>query len=440
MLVYLIPLILLLGYSAITMERWLSVNKAALALLTGVAVWLLYLSVPELVSWPPHEVPDIRAERESISERAIVTSTGEIAEIIFFLMAALTIVELINGNGGFDFISRLIRTRSRKKLIWVFGLTSFFLSALLDNLTVTIIMVALSQSLVANEEKFRWKVASVILISANAGGVWSPIGDVTTIMLWVDGKLSTGHLFGALFIPSFVAAVVPLIILSPGTRGLIDEPQPESMMLKGALGQSGSVFAIGVLGLLTVPMLRGLTDLPPFLGMQLALALLWIYVDVTFKAYQVDFGPQLQGHQAIRRIDMPTILFFLGILLAVDGMEATGHFGALARWLKAKVGDVFLINGVIGVLSAIVDNVPLVAASVEAFGDSQEEVFDKDGAFWTFLAYSAGTGGSLTIIGSAAGVAAMGLEQISFGWYLKKMAPLALAGFLSGALMFISVN
>ena len=366
----------------------------------------------------------------------------EISSILFFLLGAMTIVELVDAHNGFAVITDRIKTSNKVKLMWILSLLTFFFSAVLDNLTTSIVMVSLLRKLIDDKET-RWIFAGIVIIAANAGGAWSPIGDITTTMLWIGNQLTSDVIITNLIVPSLACLVVPLGIMSVTMKGEVkrpdikrDEKDPTTP------GERKLVFFMGVAGLLFVPVFKTVTHLPPFMGMMLSLGMMWVITEIIHRSKNHEDRDQLSVIGVLRKIDAASVLFFLGILLAVASLQEIGHLITAASWLRDAMGDVYAINVVIGFLSAIVDNVPLVAASMgmydiaPAASAGWEGYFVQNGIFWQFLAYCAGTGGSALIIGSAAGVAVMGLERIDFVWYLKKISLLAIAGYLAGAGVF----
>ncbi|HEX8517952.1 MAG TPA: sodium:proton antiporter NhaD [Bacteroidia bacterium] len=422
----LIGIVFILGYFAITFEHKLQVNKAAIAILTGVLCWTIYvLSTGESVT--VSHVPE-----------ALAHHLGDISAILFFLLGAMTIVELIDAHDGFDIITDYIKTRKKRTLLWIIALLSFFLSAILDNLTTAIVMVALLDKLLYEKED-KWFFAGVVIIGANAGGAWSPIGDVTTTMLWIGGQITSPNIIARLFLPSLTCLLVPLIFISLRMKGefekktIIIDPGKHKTSVK----HQYIIFFSGLAVLLFVPVFKTITHLPPYMGILLGLGILWILSEIIHKDKDEADKDIYSVVHALRKIDVPSILFFLGILLSVAALEATGVLRQCAAFLDHGLKDINLIVLSIGLLSAIVDNVPLVAA---AQGMYDLSIYPTDHYFWEFLAYTAGTGGSVLIIGSAAGVAAMGMEKIDFFWYLKKISWLALIGYFSGALIYIFLN
>ncbi len=468
-MVTIILLFFLLGYLMIALEHPLKINKAASALLTGTVLWVLYMSVapslpyvvsgdafqhfiksPDMVALPlPEQVKNF------ILSHQIVESLGEICSTLIFLVGAMVTVELIDVHGGFVFITNRIKTRQKRNLLILITVLTFFMSAVLDNLTTAIVMTMLIRKMI-NDQHTRWMFCSMIIIAANSGGAWSPIGDVTTIMLWVKGNISAGSIIPALILPSMVSTMVPLLLMLRNMSGEVEAPELKARIEKeGRLGQCErfTIFVLGILALLFVPVFKMQTHLPPFMGILFGVSLLWIFTDVLYyRKRTMDENLKYRMERVVHRIDGGTLLFFLGILLAVDVLRYTGILNAFSEWLDLNVGNVYAVNLIIGALSSIVDNVPLVAGAIGMYPVATEMMvansanaaymmnFMQDGTFWQFLAYCAGVGGSMLIIGSAAGVVVMGLEKINFIWYLKRISPLALAGYLSGALVYIFQN
>lgn len=416
-----IILVFVLGYIGIAFEHSIRINKAATALVTGVLCWTIYILF----------TPD----KEVVSEQ-LAHHLSTHSQILFFLMGAMTIVELIDAHEGFEVITKRIKTTDKHKIIWIIALVSFFLSAVLDNLTATIVMVSLVRKLVAGK-KDRWMLAGLIVIAANAGGAWSPIGDVSTTMLWIGGQISAGNIILKLILPSLVCLLIPLLLFRFVFKGQIKKPiqTVEAEGISKTTGKERSiVFFTGLIFLLFVPVFKTITHLPPFMGILLGLGLMWMITETIHSEKDEEDRRKFSVAFALRKIDSSTILFFLGILLAVSALESTGQLKQVSLWMDDNLKDLNLIAGSIGLLSAIVDNVPLVAATQGMYSLNE---FPTDHYFWEFLAYATGTGGSVLIIGSAAGVAAMGIEKIDFIWYLKKISWLALIGFLSGAAVYI---
>lgn len=424
------------GYVFIALEHVVKVDKAASALITGVVCWTLMISSGE--TFFSHELSG-SGILEHIDE-SLLHHLGEIAEILFFLMAAMTIVELIDSHQGFNLVTNNIRTTHKVKLMWVVCIITFFLSALLDNLTTTIVMATLLRKLI-KERSDLWFYGGMVVIAANAGGAWSPIGDVTTIMLWIGGKISAVSIIVQLILPSLLCLLIPLLILSFTMKGHLEKPEVKksASTYKAEVTdfEQKLVFSMGILGLLFVPVFKNLTHLPPFMGMLGSLSVLWIATEILHRKKSHEEAEGLTVADIIRRIDTPSILFFLGILLAVAGLQTTGILLDFAQVIDRHLGNIYLINLSIGLLSAIVDNVPLVAG---AMGMYSMDVYPQDHRFWELLAYCAGTGGSVLIIGSAAGVAMMGLMRIDFIWYLKRVSLLALLGYLGGLLWMYLIS
>lgn len=452
----LMAVIFVLGYTGIALEHPLKIDKAATALLTGVLLWTIYVFGAEtILPNSPHwhefllQNPDGNYS-DFIAEHEIPHHLGEMAQILFFLLGAMTIVEMIDTHEGFKIITDRIRTTSSVKLMWILSFITFFLSAVLDNLTTTIVMVALLRKLMAKQQD-RWFMAGLVILSANSGGAWSPIGDVTTIMLWIGGEITALRIILDIFLASLASIVVPLIIVTVFyPKKQIEKPvyDPKVDLSNETISdfERKLMLILGVGFLLFVPVFKTFTHLPPYLGMLFGLSIIWIVTEILHKRRAKGMRAQFIVSRVLRRVDTPTVLFFLGILTAVTALQSAGHLTLLARSLDSiPLEDhhkIFFIDIAIGFLSAIVDNVPLVAAAMGMYPISLPDstgyltYFMTDGQFWELLAYTAGTGGSMLIIGSAAGVAAMGLEKIDFIWYLKRISLLALAGYLSGALVY----
>ena len=412
--------VFVLGYIFITLEHIVSVDKASTALVTGVVCWaLIALGM---------NIPDFKYQLHE--------HVGHISEILFFLLGAMTIVELVDNHKGFKIITDRITTNRRVKLLWILSIVAFFFSAVLDNLTAAIVMGALL-SKIMKEKNDLWFFGGMIIIAANAGGAWSPIGDVTTIMLWIKGKVTAVNIIQSTIIPSIICMVVPLLYASLKLKGnvLMNDIRIEDDEVT-SYNERNFIFFLGVLGLLFVPIFKLITDLPPYMGMLLSLGVIWIVTEILHRNKIYETRKKLTVIGAIKKIDIPTIFFFLGILLAVHGLQTIGTLDNVASYLKSTFnGDIFIINFIIGLLSAVVDNVPLVAGAIEMY---PKEITDS--SFWEFLAYCAGTGGSVLIIGSAAGVAIMGILKIDFFWYLRRITFLAFIGYASGALSYWALN
>ncbi len=421
-----IPLIIsvfVLGYAAIAFEHNLKINKTAAALITGVVTWVIYI---------------ISQSNIDLVNAELLRHLGDISSILFFLMGAMTIVELIDSYNGFEVITEKITATNKKSLLWIIGLITFFLSAVLDNLTSTIVIVSLLRKLIKDHDE-RLFFVGIVVIAANAGGAWSPIGDVTTTMLWIGGQISAFSIMARLITPSLISLIVPLGVLSITMKGKVERPflATESYQQLSRKQQS-TIFILGLGMLIMVPVFKTLTHLPPFMGMMLGVGILWTVTDLMHKKH---VGEKTENGEkgrtlidVLTRIDLPSILFFLGILLAVASLEVSGVLHSLAQLLNEKIGDLNSIVLSIGLASAVVDNVPLVAAAQGMYSIAD---YPMDHYLWEFLAYCAGTGGSILIIGSAAGVAAMGMEKINFFWYIKKISWIALIGYFAGAFFYI---
>lgn len=443
---YFIILLFVVGYCFIALEHPLKINKTASALILGILIWVLYILSGEGIYDIPNFAGDFNQYKlanpqsttpfiDFISQYELIHHLGSIAEILFFLMGAMTIVELIDSYQGFRIITDRIKTRNNIALLWMISFITFFLSAVLDNLTTAIVMVALLRKLIS-DQKERWFYAGMVIIAANAGGAWSPIGDVTTIMLWIANKISAGQIIMQTFVASLVSMVVPLIAVSffMKKKNHEDTPKVKEELLPIPTWQRNLIFCLGIGILLFVPIFKTLTHLKPYMGVLLGLGLLWIITDI-MKRKSSNKSYYCGICETLTKIDIPSILFFLGILLAVAGLQSIGHLSMLATGLDSTFdGNYYLINLVIGICSSIVDNVPLVAASMGMYD------FPLNDMFWMFLAYCAGTGGSILIIGSAAGVAVMGMEKIDFIWYFKKITPYALLGYFAGGGIFILMD
>ena len=469
--------IFVLGYVAIALEHPIKIEKAASALLLGSILWALYALFSEKLlalgfspSWeelkfsaqsiiqnikpsmhadqfatsPFRETVDLANNTHAFVKEELAHHLVEIAEILFFLFGAMTIVEVVDQHQGFTVITDKITTTNQVKLMWIIGFITFFMSSVLDNLTTTIVMIALLRKLISDKHT-RWLFASMIVIAANAGGAWSPIGDVTTIMLWIGGQVTTVNIMMKVIIPSLINMIVPLTILSFMLKG--DVKRPERAQHTSDITTPGErlfILILGVSALLFVPVFKTITHLPPYVGMLFGLSILWIVSEIMHRNKEEEIRKKLTIFYVVKRVDTPTIFFFLGILSAVAALQSVGQLSLLAGWLNEKLGNIYLINLAIGGISAVVDNVPLVAGSMGMYNIVSPDMlrvaadpvyagfFVQDGLFWELLAYCAGTGGSMLIIGSAAGVAAMGLERIDFIWYMKRISLLALSGYLAG--------
>lgn len=413
-MVTLILILFIAGYTLIAFENKLHINKSGVAVFTGIILWVIYNA-----GWD-----------KTLVESGLSHHIEEIAGILFFLMGAMTIVEIIDQHDGFTMITGRVHTKSKIKLLWIIGVITFFMSALLDNLTTAIVMTTIIRKMLP-EKKERLFFAGIIIIAANSGGAWSPIGDVTTTMLWIGGKLTELQIIKTLFLPSLISLLIPLLYVTFFQRKMISGDLPS--LKKSRLGKENKlIFFCGTGGLILVPVFKMLTGLPPYIGIMLVLGLLWIIADLIHRRKDEEVKSAYSTANAIRRIDMPSILFFLGILMAVAVLQETGILKVFTIWLDRTIGNQDLIVILIGILSAVVDNVPLVAASMGMYD------FPVDHKVWEFIAYCAGTGGSILIIGSAAGVAAMGIEKIDFIWYLRKISFIAFIGYLAGALVYLA--
>ncbi|MBX2841463.1 MAG: sodium:proton antiporter NhaD [Flammeovirgaceae bacterium] len=421
-----------LGYLAIVFEHNIHVNKAAPALITGILCWTFYIMMTDKPATEVHgELHEYIAE---------------VASVLFFLIGAMTIVELIDAHEGFDVITKRINTNNKSKLLWICAILTFFLSALLDNLTTTIVMVSILRKLI-KKRKNRLFFIGMVIISANAGGAWSPIGDVTTTMLWIGGQISSNNIVSTLILPSLVCMLVPLIISTFLIKGDFESPGGDqvgfhsspikfkpSQIIYISKFEKRLVFLCGIGALVFVPFFKTITHLPPFMGILLGLGLLWLLTEIIHKDKNDEIKNPISVIGVLKRVDVPSVLFFFGILVAISSLQATGILKHLAVYLDESIGDLQVISLLLGLLSAIVDNVPLVAASMGMYDLAE---FPMDHELWEFIAYCAGTGGSALIIGSASGVAAMGMERINFLWYVKNISWLALIGYISGALVYL---
>lgn len=410
-------LIFVIGYLAIAFEHPLKLNKTATALITGVSIWVIIA---------------VFSGNETIEKLSHHLASS--SEILFFLLGAMTIVELVDAHQGFRVVSKLINTQNPVKLLWISSFTTFFLSALLDNLTTAIVMITLLRKIITNKET-RLFFAGLIIIAANAGGAWSPIGDVTTTMLWIGGQISAMGIMKILIIPSIISLLIPILFVSKQVGKLSLGVSLQEEQLSAAQEREGNIMLwAGSLSLIGVPIFKTITHLPPYMGILLALGIVWVISEILHSEKdEADKKPLSVAH-ALSKIDSTSILFFLGILLAIGGIETLGYLNLLAQKLESTIGNQHIIVVLIGIASSVVDNVPLVAATMGMYPLSE---FPMDHELWEFIAFCAGTGGSLLIIGSAAGVAVMGMEQISFGWYLKKITLIAFLGYLAGALSYL---
>lgn len=422
--------VFVLGYIIIAFEHPLKIDKAATALLTAVAVWTLLIFGSEAIIGLGVD------ESKVFVEESLMHHLGEISGILFFLLGAMALVELVDIHGGFDIITAKITTTKKVKLLWILCFVTFFMSAALDNLTTSIIMAALLRKLIPTKKDL-WIFAGMVILAANAGGAWSPIGDVTTIMLWIGGQVTAVNIILKLFLPSLISLLVPLTLLSFKVKGNLEKTEAKKNTNDITFKDKKTVMYFGIGALLFVPIFKTVTHLPPFMGILLGLSILWIVTELLHKRKIENVKKIYSINGALEKIDTPSILFFLGILLAVSGLQIAGHLNQLASFLDAEIGNIWIINGLIGVFSSIVDNVPLVAGAIGMYDLS---VYPQDHTFWELLAYCAGTGGSILIIGSAAGVAIMGILKIDFIWYLKNITFYALVGYISGMLTFLVLN
>lgn len=456
--------VFILGYIAIAMEGPLKVDKAASALFLGVIMWVIYIyGLPGVLnlgfspSWnsflKSSELANFKSEYPSaglvsqmryfITDHEVISHLGNLSEILFFLLGAMTIVETVDQHEGFRVITDRIKTTKKVKLLWILGAITFFLSGVLDNMTTTIVMIALLRKLI-DDKKTRWFFASIIVIAANAGGAFTPIGDVTTIMLWIGGQITAIDIMRMVFLPSVVSLVVPLALVSFYVKGNVNKPKTEAEGEKHSQSIRMLMLIMGISGLILVPVFKELSGLPPYMGMLFSLSIIWITTEIIHKKAPQEHYRKFSVVSILKRVDIPTILFYLGILSAVAALESAGHLQIMAGYLDKHMHNIYAINTTIGVLSSVVDNVPLVAAAMGMYPTMTHAMvasaaepafmmhFMQNGAFWELLAYAAGTGGSILIIGSAAGVVAMALEKIDFIWYMKKIGWLALAGYLAG--------
>jgi Na+/H+ antiporter NhaD/arsenite permease-like protein len=443
-------LVFVLGYAAIALEHPIKINKTASALLTAVIAWTLLVMLPMPIgientsAFAAYLSGLGQAGLGSLQEHfshfvghELSHHLGSISEILFFLLGAMTIVELVDAHQGFRIITDRITTKNTVKLLWIVSIITFFLSSVLDNLTTSIVMVSLLRKLIQEAEQRKF-FAGMVIIAANAGGAWTPIGDVTTTMLWIGGQISTGAIMSSVFLPSLVCLIVPLGVLSFSLKGEIkgfdqDPNQQDQGTVKGSL----LMLILGVGSLLFVPVYKTVTHHPPYLGILLGLGLLWLVSELIHADKDEEERKPYTAVHALSKVDTSSVLFFLGILLAISALQTANILSAAATWLDQTVGDLRIIVYLIGMLSAVIDNVPLVAASQ---GMYDMATYPTDHWMWQFMAYCAGVGGSGLIIGSAAGVAVMGMEKIDFGWYLRKISLWAILGYTAGALVYLLMN
>jgi len=462
----LLIIIFVIGYLAIALEHPIKIDKAASALVMGGIIWgALALGIDDLVTkeFLSEFYEKFKTKFNSLKEIGVYSSDEyakpikflkyelshhlvDIGEILFFLLAAMTIVELVDSHQGFSIITDKITTKRKVPLMWILCVISFFFSAVLDNLTTSIVMAALISKMI-KDKKDLWMFAGMIIISANAGGAWSPMGDVTTIMLWVGGQVTAWNIIYSIFIPSLVCMLVPLLYISFKLKGSIQSPDLTSLNSEISsvnTYERNLIFYMGVLGLLFVPIFKITTGLPPYVGMLLSLGVLWVTTEILHRDKNYEQRRHLSVIGVLKKVDTPTIFFFLGILLAVAGLQSAGQLDIVAKYLEntfSGENKIYIINVLIGLMSALVDNVPLVAGAMGMYeiGPIQDGIlaYPQDHKFWQFLAYCAGTGGSVLIIGSAAGVAVMGILKIDFMWYVKRISFLALIGYVAGAITYI---
>lgn len=429
-------IIFIVGYLAIAMEHITKINKAAVALLITSCLWVLYALIA------PESAPV-----------QILHQLGEVSSIVCFIFGAMVVVEMVDRYGGFSLVAHIIKAKNRKLLLLILSALTFFMSATLDNMTTTIIMIAIMYKLIQDPTVRLW-FASMIVLAANAGGAWSPIGDVTTIMLWVKGNVTSEAIIPHLVLPSIVSLVVPLLLsLGKISGNALDDPnagafeEGERLYPQVTRVEKAIISAVGVLGLVSVPVFKALTGLPPFMGVLLVMGLLWLITEIMYtKHKEISESNKLRIPKVIKVVDIPTVLFFFGILMAVGALQEQGILKGLAVKLDSMTQNVYVVTGIIGVLSSIIDNVPLVAAAMGMYpladpalveAGSYAAAFVQNGIFWELLAYCAGVGGSLLIIGSAAGVVAMGMTKISFGWYMKNITWRAFLGYIAGMFTYM---
>ena len=422
-MITLLILTFVMGYACIIAEEMIKINKAAIALLTGVLCWTIYI---------------LSNHNAQVVENQLVVKFSEAAELLFFLLGAMALVEVIDAHDGFDIIISRLTTRRKASFLLLITVFTFFLSAILDNLTTTIVMVSFVRKLIGDREE-RLRLVGMIIIAANAGGAWSPMGDVTTTMLWIGGQVTAWELLKHVFLPSIACVIVPLLLILPKFKGhitFIETSNTDISNIKNTLSQRHQymAFFVGIGGLLFVPIFKTITHLPPFMGMLLSLGSVWTITELMHSHKNATERDALSVKTALERVDTPSILFFVGILLAVGALEVTSILRGIAVTLSHIIENPLIISIILGFVSAVFDNVPLVAASMGMYNMT---IFHQDHAFWHFMAYCAGTGGSLLIIGSAAGVAAMGMERIGFLWYLKNMTWLAAMGYVAGCAVFL---
>lgn len=470
-MITLMTVVFVIGYILIAMEHKIGINKAATALILGMTLWVLYMfSGDSIISVVNAEsfrhflagnsdvanMPLAKQCTKFVSDFQIVESLGEHAQIVLYLIGAMAIVELIDVHGGFMCVTERISTRSKRNLLWILSFITFFMSSILDNLTTAIVMTMLLRKMVSDRHE-RWIFAGMIIIAANSGGAWTPTGDVTTIMLWINENVTTSALITKLFLPSLLSMLVPLAIISlmlgKGDVNYSTDRQESAISAYVSNKERVAIFCIGVSALISIPIFKAITHLPPFMGVLLVLGIIWVYMEIMYnRKPDIPISRQYRLTAIFSRIDLGTILFFMGILMAVSALQSAGILKEVSTYLDEEVHNVYVINTIVGMLSSIIDNVPLVAGAMgmypmpthEAVALSGEAAymanFVQDGIFWQLLAYCAGVGGSILIIGSAAGVVVMGLEKITFAWYCKHISLLALLGYFSGIITYVVQN
>ncbi len=470
-MITLMTVVFVIGYILIAMEHKIGINKAATALILGMTLWVLYMfSGDSIISVVNAEsfrhflagnsdvanMPLAKQCAKFVSDFQIVESLGEHAQIVLYLIGAMAIVELIDVHGGFMCVTERISTRSKRNLLWILSFITFFMSSILDNLTTAIVMTMLLRKMVSDRHE-RWIFAGMIIIAANSGGAWTPTGDVTTIMLWINENVTTSALITKLFLPSLLSMLVPLAIVSlmlgKGDVNYSTDRQESAISAYVSNKERVAIFCIGVSALISIPIFKAITHLPPFMGVLLVLGIIWVYMEIMYnRKPDIPISRQYRLTAIFSRIDLGTILFFMGILMAVSALQSAGILKEVSTYLDEEVHNVYVINTIVGILSSIIDNVPLVAGAMgmypmpthEAVALSGEAAymanFVQDGIFWQLLAYCAGVGGSILIIGSAAGVVVMGLEKITFAWYCKHISLLALLGYFSGIITYVVQN
>lgn len=470
-MITLMTVVFVIGYILIAMEHKIGINKAATALILGMTLWVLYMfsgdsiisavnaeSFRHFLAWNSDvaNMPLAKQCTKFVSDFQIVESLGEHVQIVLYLIGAMAIVELIDVHGGFMCVTERISTRSKRNLLWILSFITFFMSSILDNLTTAIVMTMLLRKMVSDRHE-RWIFAGMIIIAANSGGAWTPTGDVTTIMLWINENVTTSALITKLFLPSLLSMLVPLAIVSlmlgKGDVNYSTDRQESAISAYVSNKERVAIFCIGVSALISIPIFKAITHLPPFMGVLLVLGIIWVYMEIMYnRKPDIPISRQYRLTAIFSRIDLGTILFFMGILMAVSALQSAGILKEVSTYLDEEVHNVYVINTIVGILSSIIDNVPLVAGAMgmypmpthEAVALSGEAAymanFVQDGIFWQLLAYCAGVGGSILIIGSAAGVVVMGLEKITFAWYCKHISLLALLGYFSGIITYVVQN